>query len=137
MSSIDGLLAWRARCKAKPECWEQYLENGRRHKKKRRTENPAPDRERMWKKYGIDITYEEYQRLVLERGGKCDICGNVPRGRHNGGVLHVDHDHATGKVRGLLCSQCNTRLGHYENYPDWYSRATRYLAGVKESDAVA
>lgn len=52
--------------------------------------------------YGI--TLEDYERMVKERDGRCDICGNERK-------LCVDHDHKTGRIRGLLCSCCNAALG--------------------------
>ena len=59
------------------------------------------------KKYGM--TYAEYQFLLQQQHGGCAICSTaVPRG--NGG-FHVDHDHVTGKIRGLLCHSCNTAIG--------------------------
>ena len=61
------------------------------------------------KQYGI--TVEEYNHRVSEQEGLCKTCGQPPRGRGRHEVLHVDHDHVTGEVRGLLCSQCNMALG--------------------------
>jgi hypothetical protein len=49
--------------------------------------------------------------MVEERGNVCDACGLTPRGEGRAGKLHVDHNHTTGEVRGLLCTQCNTALG--------------------------
>lgn len=60
------------------------------------------------KVYGIDLA--EYERLLKLQNGKCAICGRKPTGRMR---LAVDHDHVTGKVRGLLCSgdpSCNHSL---------------------------
>lgn len=57
------------------------------------------------RQYGI--TLEQYDTKVKMQGGKCAIC-NLDPGRH---PLHVDHDHATGKVRDLLCPKCNVLLG--------------------------
>lgn len=61
------------------------------------------------KKYGMSVG--ELSRLEHLANGKCQICSRVPSGRGAGGKLHVDHSHTTGKVRGMLCSQCNTVLG--------------------------
>lgn len=63
------------------------------------------------RKYGI--TEDEYQSLFNKQGGVCAICGGVPDTRWK--MLAVDHDHQTGKVRGLLCMVCNTMLGRLEN----------------------
>ena len=58
--------------------------------------------------YGISL--EEYDKMLQEQSSKCDVCGKeheeVPKKR-----LGVDHCHTTGKVRGLLCANCNTALG--------------------------
>jgi Recombination endonuclease VII. len=56
---------------------------------------------------------ELYERLLAEQGGVCAICGNPPKTRR----LHVDHDHKTGRVRGLLCYRCNRLLASYVTAP--------------------
>lgn len=54
--------------------------------------------------YGITI--EDYDRMLEEQGGKCAVCGKKPRKTS----LAVDHNHRTGKVRGLLCFSCNYKI---------------------------
>lgn len=61
--------------------------------------------------YGISP--EEYNSLVLGQDGKCAVC-HKPEGTSRRERLCVDHDHDTGKVRGLLCSGCNVALGLLE-----------------------
>ena len=56
--------------------------------------------------YGIDV--EDYERMLEEQNGGCYICGKKPEGTR---ALDIDHDHVTGKVRGLLCSNHNRALG--------------------------
>ena len=73
--------------------------------------------------YGI--SGEEYRDLVIGQAGRCLICGRVPRRN-----LVVDHDHATGKVRGLLCHLCNQGLGALGDDPSHLSAALRYLASA-------
>jgi len=68
---------------------------------------------------------------------RCAICdASEPGGQ---GDFHVDHDHATGKVRGLLCSRCNTSLGLYRDSPERLRRAADYLArgGVEGIDRMS
>jgi len=59
-------------------------------------------------KCAYGITIQQFDEMLVEQGGGCAICGATdPGGR---GSFHVDHDHETAKVRGLLCHGCNTRL---------------------------
>ena len=63
------------------------------------------------KTYGISL--EDYERMLIDQGGKCAICGSLdPRAKRE--HFAVDHCHTTGKVRGLLCIPCNTAIGQYE-----------------------
>lgn len=71
--------------------------------------------------YGIDP--EKYEEMVMAHNGVCGIC-NQPSGRRR---LAVDHDHATGKVRGLLCLRCNKGLGLFGDNPDNLVSAIAYL----------
>lgn len=70
--------------------------------------------------YGL--TEEEYQILWNSQGGKCAICG-----KESGKALCVDHDHKTGKVRGLLCDNCNAALGHIHDDPKIAIKIIEYL----------
>lgn len=63
------------------------------------------------KKYGISI--EEYRELFKKHDNKCAICGSIETAKNK--VLAVDHDHNTGKVRGLLCGKCNRGLGFLQD----------------------
>lgn len=60
------------------------------------------------RRYGI--TLEQYNQLFLKQNGCCGSCGRPDNG--NGGNLCVDHNHITGKIRGLLCHFCNMALGN-------------------------
>lgn len=73
--------------------------------------------------YGI--TSEEYDAIYAAQGGKCAICQRATGARKK---LSVDHDHATGEVRGLLCTPCNRDvLGHLRDSVMALLRAVRYL----------
>lgn len=77
---------------------------------------------RIKAKYGI--TKEEYALLQKEQNYSCAICGELIDESSN---LCVDHDHETGKVRGLLCAQCNKGLGHFRDSPKALMNAVRYI----------
>jgi hypothetical protein len=66
-------------------------------------------RQRMQWEYGV--TPEEYDKMSNRQNGKCLICGVIPKQRR---LFHIDHDHKTKIVRGLLCSRCNGALGWFE-----------------------
>jgi hypothetical protein len=74
------------------------------------------------KKYGISL--DEYERLLEAQDGGCAICYRPPRDDIS---LHVDHDHETGFIRGLLCFPCNNALGLMKDDPDRLRAALRYL----------
>jgi hypothetical protein len=75
-------------------------------------------------KYGIDAN--EYQRMLFFQGGTCAICGTTKPGKHYK-RMPVDHCHKTGKVRGLLCADCNAMLGIAHESPEVLRKAARYL----------
>jgi hypothetical protein len=74
-------------------------------------------------KYGI--TPRDYERMLEAQGGGCATCGRPPRDDIS---LHVDHDHRTGTVRGLLCFPCNNALGLLKEDPGRLLALVAYLA---------
>jgi hypothetical protein len=76
--------------------------------------------------YGL--TQEAYDALLVSQGGKCAICRRERWGAKRN-TPHVDHDHATGKVRGLLCTDCNTSLGKLGDGEQGLLRALAYVRG--------
>lgn len=74
-------------------------------------------------RYGISL--DEYRELFRLQGSRCKIC-NVHQDNLSK-KLHVDHDHKTREVRGLLCRDCNNGLGHFKDQPNRLIEAVRYL----------
>ena len=69
---------------------------------------PKREDQALQRHYGIGL--EDYNKLFEEQNGSCAICGTTtPGGKWKN--FHVDHCHDTDKVRGLLCSNCNTSMG--------------------------
>ena len=73
-------------------------------------------------KYGV--TKDFLIGLYEAQQGKCAICGNEPSSKR---ALHVDHNHETGKVRGLLCHGCNVALGSFKEDVNTLNKAIEYL----------
>lgn len=71
-----------------------------------------------------------YRRVIAEQNGLCAICGiaEVEHGKR----FSIDHDHSTGKYRGLLCVRCNFGIGHFKDNPNHLSKAIDYLSAHKE-----
>lgn len=74
------------------------------------------------------MTQEEYEARLREQGGGCAVCKRPPK---PGKSLHVDHDHETGYVRGLLCFSCNAALGHFQDDIDRIDAALTYVAAKR------
>jgi hypothetical protein len=79
------------------------------------------------RKYGITIA--DYNLMVKNQGGLCPVCGDTlppeldATGRHS----PVDHDHLTGKVRGVVHNDCNRALGFFKDSPKICRKAAEYL----------
>jgi hypothetical protein len=97
--------------------------NAYRREYRQRPERKFADREGYLKrKYGITIA--DYDRMFDEQGRVCAICGK-PRPEER--TLHVDHEHTTGVIRGLLCFRCNNALGDFDEEYELFQKAADYL----------
>lgn len=111
---------------AKSRYYEKNKERYREREKEWRKNNPHLVRNTMYKyKYGI--TLEQYEKMVQERQGLCDICQLEQK-------LYVDHCHDTNKVRGLICNSCNKALGLFYDSLVNLNRAINYLTIFKKED---
>lgn len=70
-----------------------------------------------------NITFMDYEKMFIKQKGVCKICERPSKPK----LLAVDHNHETGKIRGLLCSQCNTALGLLQDNSSICIRAAKYL----------
>lgn len=82
----------------------------------------------LLKKYGI--TLAEAEALLASQGGVCAICQKPITDTRDYGP-HVDHDHETGRVRGILCLGCNTGLGGFRDDPKRMLAAIAYLGALR------
>lgn len=111
---------------ARVKRWQQ--ENAGRLNAYRREYNKRPERKAseragyLRRKYGL--TLEDYERMFEAQAGVRAICGEA---RPEERTLHVDHDHETGVIRGLLCFRCNQAIGSLQEDHDVFQAAADYL----------
>ncbi len=110
-----------------PEKKERDAECERRRWASLTSENKKRQAERQRQRRWL-ITYglmeSDYKVLLYKHSGCCHVCGKKPAGTKE---FHVDHDHKTGRVRGLLCQHCNIALGMVHDDPTILLRMIEYL----------
>lgn len=75
-----------------------------------------PDKIRKYKlRNDYDLSVEDFELMLKEQNNRCKIC---KKEFVNSLLRHIDHDHKTGRVRGILCNKCNLMIGWYESIPD-------------------
>ena len=138
----DGLHTWCRLCKANAaRVWwgknsdrenekdrRQYAADGTRQRSNaltwHRTNRPRSlENKRAWKLAQYGLTTAQREEMYRAQSGRCAVC----RGARESGDLKVDHDHATGVIRGLLCHACNVGLGHFMDSPSILTSAAWYL----------
>ena len=75
-------------------------------------------------KRNFGISVKQYSELLKNQGGVCAICGSIPNAKKR---MAIDHDHKTGRIRGLLCHMCNLSLGGFRDDPEMLKAAIVYL----------
>lgn len=110
---------------AQKDWYKRNRERQLERRAQQRVKKPLQDAESYLKReYGL--TFEDYTRMLEAQGGVCAICKGPPSGRwkHR---FHIDHDHKTDRVRGLLCFHCNAMLGNARDQASILSAAVTYL----------
>lgn len=107
------------------DCYKDLREDYRRNYDRKLDAFQVRWKQIKWK-YGLD---EQAWLLMYEsQKGKCAICYQRPKSRN----LCVDHCHTSGKIRGLLCANCNHGLGNFKDNPKILRRAANYLKKSKD-----
>lgn len=105
---------------------EKYYAKGKCKKCYHREVAQQSVKKKYWRTFRLKTRYglteEDYQRMYDKQNGVCCICHRPQKT----GPLHVDHNHTTGAVRGLLCAPCNRVIGYMEN-ANWFAEASKYL----------
>ena len=134
MSGLEDDLA-SIRLERKPKTWSRLYGSmlcrrvdAKMRLRKKRLKNRVAARKFIARKYGLSV--DQYNQMVVQQRGLCAICHLPETARRREGVvqfLSIDHCHATGKVRGLLCLLCNAMLGNAQDSPDRLRAAAMYL----------
>jgi hypothetical protein len=125
------------RCKDKKELSEFYKSPGSKDgyriycktcysKLRKRTYN-FQKAKKLFLKSKYKITLEELEVLFLKQKKKCAICNEPNEEVSTRSGLHIDHDHVTGKVRGLLCKNCNQLIGNAKDNINILENSIKYL----------
>lgn len=110
------------------ECHREYQNDSHHKHKHKRPHDYEKDKDSKLKRaYGIG--YAEYLTMFEAQNGCCAICGTDDTGGRK--AFHVDHCHDTGKVRGLLCGNCNSGIGNLRDDVGLLRRAIDYLESTK------
>jgi hypothetical protein len=125
----SGLHSWCKTCTADDTRTRRATQSAE-DKERLAVANRARARRKRLAKYGL--TADDYQSMMASQNGVCAICERPETVRQphrigGGESLAIDHDHATGKVRGLLCMTCNTAIGKLNDDPNLLRVAARYL----------
>ena len=133
----DGLMFWAYRPERKnkeywvtPARFNSLRNNANKNWNLRSRTNEGKRREfdkQVLSRYGI--TLPQYMTILVRQDCVCAICGKPERSKLNGKTkrLSVDHCHKTGKVRGLLCTRCNTAIGLLDDDPQRVKAVIDYL----------
>ena len=99
---------------------EYYLERRKKYNSKKNTRQMERNRKL---KQNYNITLDEYNLMVEAQQNRCLICNTMPLNKK----LYVDHNHTTGRIRGLLCHHCNSGLGYFKDNTKFLQKAIEYL----------
>jgi hypothetical protein len=114
---------------AHPERMQWKRDSARRSGDRPEVAAAIKQRRRVRSIRGHGLTPAQYDVMLASQGGVCALCGNPPnlQAAKQASKLHIDHDHATGKVRALLCVNCNLGLGRFFDDPAVLREAALYV----------
>lgn len=110
-------------CFQKESARARMTKHGRTDKDKPKAYDVYTREMHIKKKYGLSL--DSYNSMLAQQENKCVIC-DYTFGQKKGDC-YVDHDHESGKVRGLLCQHCNTGLGYFRDNSKRLLKASNYL----------
>jgi recombination endonuclease VII len=106
----------------KPAGWAEKEAARQREKRRKFRECGKQHADHLRRTFGL--TVDQYDTMLITQNGACAICRGQNKDLRR---LSVDHNHATGKIRGLLCYTCNAALGYFYDQPSRLRRGADYL----------
>lgn len=127
-STPEGKKAMKEKCRKWREAHAEEL-------KARDREKYAGFNRKFWTsiKLHYGMTPERYMQIYEAQKGKCAVCGELPPEGKYKRRLCIDHCHATGKIRALLCNGCNVALAHARESPIILTALIKYVNHHKEN----
>ena len=108
----------------------EWAKNEREKRREWYRRNPDKGKEGNLKAvWGISL--DQFNELKNNQGGKCAICMEIPKSDKH---FHVDHNHITGEIRGLLCSNCNVGFGNFKENEQILRNAINYINNYPQSN---
>lgn len=99
--------------------YKSKIKNKEKYAELRKKASVVSRRCYLKKTYGITI--EQFNDMKISQQGRCAICNHEPK------LMHIDHNHATGQIRELLCNNCNRGIGHLKESIEILMSSIRYL----------
>lgn len=121
--------------KVRKEFMQRYAKKNKKKLKNYIKAYQKQNPQTTWKaaiKYKYGITDEQYQVMLQEQNGVCAICKQISKRKDRIINLSIDHNHKTGRIRGLLCTQCNQGLGSFKDSKEQLKAAISYLEQYNE-----
>lgn len=125
-------------CGKHPVPCEPCKTRNREYMRNKRAGIPKEAKQKVWRekrdyhlKYRFGIGVAEYNEMLRQQNGGCAICGTTDSKDSRTKHFSIDHCHATGKIRGLLCNNCNRALGGFEDSIEHLKAAINYLKRSK------
>jgi hypothetical protein len=114
------------------DCQTEYVRQWRANRSPEKSEADRLSQRAndLFRKYGL--TQEQFNTMWSEQDGKCAICDrelvlSMGRSDNKDGHAHVDHNHETGAIRGILCNHCNVGMGYFFDSKDFLLAAVDYI----------
>ena len=113
-------------CNSKHKEARQAYSREYEHNRRKRPPHYNPNRHKATKLRQYGLTDDQYTRMLTDQNGLCKIC-KTNCSLISSGKLVIDHNHRTGKIRGLLCGSCNVMLGNARDSAEILRSGAEYL----------